>query len=562
MPLGQQQGRPVTPFSYTVDAITGAITSVDNFSALGDHTDDTYLAVALGGGSGAGATADVVVSGGDVQSVTIVNGGTGYAVTDTGLTIPNGTIGGAAPATCDVATLLGEAATVSATGGTGFVTGDAISADELASTAGVGTPETGGVVSAFTITAGGTGYVAGVDTGDYSGTGEIGISDDQKYYDHDQYELGGDVEEYKTGVGAVATVATGAVTALVGGVNYRVGDVVSVMSGDGNATATIDTVDADGAVTGFTAGDTGTNYVDGDYNTDFVSRVLNQTATGEYAGTNPDNDPTITVGRLADGEQLIVQQRDIDGGAITVFAEPTTVNASGTIVGNTIRAEDITDQYRCEAVLTTGGAQKFVWVTEPTGDGDTGSYGYCTDRTAADITGDAGALEHGDCPVGSRWDGATGCETIDAATVNTEETNYAADPATGYAPDFAYQLCFGGGNYYEPNAPVGSRCIDGAVADNFSLGVALVDENGDAVTTTSSAQDYARTICKQMGYEWHMADYTCNAITDVTTLVTQETCVAAGHVWVAGTCYDRRDFGDGYSRQGNEGNTDPGVLPK
>ena len=90
----------------------------------------------------------------------------------------------------------------------------------------------------------------------------------------------------------------------------------------------------------------------------------------------------------------------------------------------------------------------------------------------------------------------------------------------------------------------------------------MIDANGDAVATTSSAQDYARTICKQMGYEWHQTTYTCHDVTDVTTLVTQATCEAAGHVWVAGTCYNRADFGDGYSRQGNEGNTDPGVLPK
>jgi hypothetical protein len=132
MALGKQQGRPVTAFTFEVATLTGAITTVDNFSAAGDHTDDTYLAVALGGGSGSGAEATVVVSGNDVTSVTITTAGTGYLVTDTGLTIPNGIIGGAANATCDVLTILGEIASVDTfADGTGWRVGDVVSVEEL-----------------------------------------------------------------------------------------------------------------------------------------------------------------------------------------------------------------------------------------------------------------------------------------------------------------------------------------------------------------------------------------------------------------------------------------------
>ncbi len=46
------------------------------------YTNGTYLAQPLTGGTGSGATADIVVAGGIVTSVTIVNRGTGYTVSD------------------------------------------------------------------------------------------------------------------------------------------------------------------------------------------------------------------------------------------------------------------------------------------------------------------------------------------------------------------------------------------------------------------------------------------------------------------------------------------------
>jgi len=70
----------------------------------GDHTNNTYTTVSLTGGSGTGAQATVVVSGNDVTTITITAGGANYKVGET-LTIDNATIGGAADATCKVATV-------------------------------------------------------------------------------------------------------------------------------------------------------------------------------------------------------------------------------------------------------------------------------------------------------------------------------------------------------------------------------------------------------------------------------------------------------------------------
>ena len=53
------------------------------------YDDGTYYAVPLTGGTGTGALATVVVSGGAITSVTVVNGGTGYTVGDV-LTIASG----------------------------------------------------------------------------------------------------------------------------------------------------------------------------------------------------------------------------------------------------------------------------------------------------------------------------------------------------------------------------------------------------------------------------------------------------------------------------------------
>ena len=87
------------------------IATVDTIAHNSDHTEATYTGVSLTGGTGSGAIATVVVNASSqVASVTITTAGTDYVVDDT-LTISKDTIGGAADATCDVATLAAIAIT-------------------------------------------------------------------------------------------------------------------------------------------------------------------------------------------------------------------------------------------------------------------------------------------------------------------------------------------------------------------------------------------------------------------------------------------------------------------
>ncbi len=85
--------------------ITGnPVATVDTIVHGGDHTNGTYNTVALSGGAGTGVQATVVVGSNNVTGITITTDGSNYKVGDV-LTIDNATIGGAADATCKVATV-------------------------------------------------------------------------------------------------------------------------------------------------------------------------------------------------------------------------------------------------------------------------------------------------------------------------------------------------------------------------------------------------------------------------------------------------------------------------
>lgn len=63
--------------------VAGGISALGGFAGgTGYVNAGTYNAVALTGGSGSGATANIVVAGGSVTSVTLVAAGTGYAAND------------------------------------------------------------------------------------------------------------------------------------------------------------------------------------------------------------------------------------------------------------------------------------------------------------------------------------------------------------------------------------------------------------------------------------------------------------------------------------------------
>ena len=70
-------------YYYPESIIQRPILTLGAITAGTSYTTGTYSNVSLTGGSGSGATASIVVSGGGVTSVTLVNGGTGFVVGDT-----------------------------------------------------------------------------------------------------------------------------------------------------------------------------------------------------------------------------------------------------------------------------------------------------------------------------------------------------------------------------------------------------------------------------------------------------------------------------------------------
>lgn len=72
---------------------SGTIEGLGNITAGSAYTDGTYPGVALTGGGGSGATANILIEDGKVTSAIIVNKGSGYAAGDT-LSVSAGDVGG------------------------------------------------------------------------------------------------------------------------------------------------------------------------------------------------------------------------------------------------------------------------------------------------------------------------------------------------------------------------------------------------------------------------------------------------------------------------------------
>lgn len=79
-------------FYYPPTIVQGVIKTLGNITGGTSYTSGTYLNVALTGGKGFGATADITVFGGSVTNVNIRNGGSLYVQNDV-LTCPNSSIG-------------------------------------------------------------------------------------------------------------------------------------------------------------------------------------------------------------------------------------------------------------------------------------------------------------------------------------------------------------------------------------------------------------------------------------------------------------------------------------
>lgn len=83
-------------------ATTGPIAALGSLVGGTGYTNGTHSAVALTGGTGSGATANIVVSGGVVTSVTLVSPGTGYTPNDS---LSSSSIGAGSSFTITVSTI-------------------------------------------------------------------------------------------------------------------------------------------------------------------------------------------------------------------------------------------------------------------------------------------------------------------------------------------------------------------------------------------------------------------------------------------------------------------------
>lgn len=512
MPIGDVQSRPVTAFTFDVATLTGIATSVDFSTLVDTHTgtlaDGTYTGLATTG-AGSGATVDVVVESDAATSITVNAGGTGYAVAGT-LTIDATLITGGTGGTLvvDIDAIEGDVATVGTfVGGTGWIVGDVVTADENSS--------------------------------DGAGTGVVITISAASALNLDVPETGG--------IPSAATVD-------VGGVGYAVGD-TQTYTGSGEAGVPDD------------------RYSDHDQYEQGGNQAEYTDATqGSYKPEIPPNvlgEDQILVNTVlkADQPQWKVQQRDVDSNGnlstIVVFAEPNIVDSNGNRVGQTLRAEDMVDEARCTA-------NGFVWVTVdsieqiPSNAGtDPRQYGYCREVIPADVDGTA--TSQADCPTGYKFV-TDNCNTPWTATEVNDGTAEAAegayDETTGKG--FRYQeCCVASGNHFEDSERAAdAKCLDATTAATFAFATFVqTTAPNENYATTSTAQDYAETTCVQYGFYWDKANQDCVVYTDPATLTTQATCVAEGHIWIAGNCYDGADFGDGHNRDVSF-QQDPTDLPK
>ncbi len=479
-------------------------------------------------------TCDVNTLDGSISTVTILttSRGEGYAINDT-FTITQTSIGGdSTTPTFDVATLYGgvsnaDNTTVTITsGGADWLVGDTLSTSELTRINGVGTGlalvvdtiDGNGAITAVRVTSTGVGYVIGDDIA-YSGL-EAGVSSTD-YYNHHQYELGGIIEEYvDSGTGlqvgftvASLLVSSDASTWIVsaGGRGYQVGDKIYVTS-DSLVSFVVTSVNS-GVVTGIALVDGISTQGDGakvNQATTLVSKNTSAPA-GTQVHSNVANDPSIKLVVPADQPQLKIQKRTVSG--VTVYAEPTTLDSYGQVVGNTLRAEDILDEDRCVA-------SGFTWTKTTAVAGNRSSFGYCHETVSfVNTLREERCLMSGGFVDRAVTQGNAGC-CVDKATAGTwrtyVDTKYnggtpsAADVTRYsklYGNNWVEALCRLGGQYWD-----GNNCIAMPVAATFA------------------------------GYN-------------------QADCATNKGVWVAGVCYAPTTFGNGNGGSYNQKTKTTVVKP-
>ena len=153
--------------SEKLDTVIGGLGGI---TAGSGYTNGTYNGVALSGGSGSGATANVTVSGGKVTAVTLVNQGVGYAANDLLGVTPN-LVGGTGtgfsiPVTTIQTNRIGVLGAI-ASAGTGYTVGQVVNLN-----GGVGTSGATGTVSSINGAGGITGITLTTPGSGFS-TGEL-----------------------------------------------------------------------------------------------------------------------------------------------------------------------------------------------------------------------------------------------------------------------------------------------------------------------------------------------------------------------------------------------------
>lgn len=419
------------------------------------------------------------------------------------------------------------------------------------------------------------------DSGSFTVANEtLGLGED--FVDHTEYELGGDLDEYITGTGLLVDITTvdgdGAITAVSVGTNdksknFVVGTQVRAIQGDNDsALLEVLTVDAKGVVQTIDIIDGGEGYTTEDDLLASVASLKTDSPEVYWLGTftgvwNPshvgltgitDNDPLIRVVRPADEPQLKVQKTYADNGKTTVWAEPTLVDSFGKVVGNTVRAEDMTDRPRCEA-------NGFIWVVGSTGDADQGSYGYCREMTIDESVDfwNGNATSYDDCPAGTIFDGTDSCVALDSTAATGADLINAAALAGDIDEEKAMRDCEASGNFWDIYS---GTCIAGDTPGNFDMDTFVFEsvDPGRTGSSNGSKRDYLANACRNLGYIWNYKDNTCSdaptqAVLDAIT--DQPSCLAAGYTWIAGTCYNPNDFGDGQNRAATA-QQDPNAVPK
>ncbi|QWE29131.1 flagellar hook-basal body complex protein [Polynucleobacter sp. AM-7D1] len=151
--------------SEKLDTVIGGLGGI---TAGSGYTNGTYNGVALSGGSGSGATANITVSGNKVTAVTLVNQGVGYAANDLLGVTPN-LVGGTGtgfsiPVTTIQTNRIGVLGAIGGSGGANYVNGETVTLTGGAGSSGATATVAvngSGAVTGVTLTNPGTGYIAG-----------------------------------------------------------------------------------------------------------------------------------------------------------------------------------------------------------------------------------------------------------------------------------------------------------------------------------------------------------------------------------------------------------------